>query len=67
VCIPDLQPAGGPFVPAAAEQVTFTAHGALTLPWLVFHHFLKALEASSDIVDTTTATIDPQAKNDMIT
>jgi ribosomal protein L7/L12 len=49
VCIPDLQPVGGPFVPAGAERATFTAHGSLALPWPVFRHFLDAVEASGDV------------------
>lgn len=51
VCIPNLQPAGGPFVPATAGHAVFTAHGSWTVPWLVFRHFLDAVAASGDIVD----------------
>lgn len=60
VRIPDLQPAGGPFAPAAPERVTFTAHGSWTLPWPVFRPFLNAVEASGDIVDGAPATIGAQ-------
>ncbi|MFF7250733.1 hypothetical protein ACFZBU_43535 [Embleya sp. NPDC008237] len=56
VQIPDAQPAEGSFVAATADQATFTAHGAWTLPWPVFRHFLDVIETSGDIVaDTTTA------------
>lgn len=51
VMVPDAQPAGSPFTPATANQVTFTAHGAWTLPWPVFRHFLDAIEAAGDIVE----------------
>ena len=51
VCIPNLQPAGGPFVPATAGHAVFTAHGSWPVPWLVFRHFLDAVAASGDIVD----------------
>lgn len=51
VLIPDAQPTDGPFVPATADQATFTAHGAWTLPWPVFRHFLDAIEAAGDIVE----------------
>jgi hypothetical protein len=63
VRIPDLQPAREPFVPAAAERVTLTAHCTLTLPWPVFRHFLKAIEASDDIIDAAPVAIGPQADN----
>jgi hypothetical protein len=54
VLIPDTQPAGGPFTPATANQVTFTAYGTWTVPWPVFRHFLDAIEATGDIVGGTT-------------
>jgi len=54
VQIPDTQPAGGPFTPATANQVTFTAHGTWTVPWPVFRHFLDAVEATGDIVQGAT-------------
>jgi len=55
VRIPDLQPAGGPFVPAPAEQVTFIVHGSPTLPWPVLHRLVGAVVASGDIVGVPTA------------
>ncbi|GCD96030.1 hypothetical protein [Embleya hyalina] len=56
VRIPDVRPADGPFVAATADRATFTAHGAWTLPWPVFRHFLDVVEAAGDLVaDATTA------------
>ncbi|WP_433650171.1 hypothetical protein ACQP2C_27445 [Micromonospora zamorensis] len=49
--IPDLQPSGGPFVPALARQVTVAGHGNSKLPWPVFRHFLDAIFASGHVVD----------------
>jgi hypothetical protein len=60
VLIPDVRPAEGPFAPATADQVMFTAHGTLEVPWLVFRHFLDAIEASGDIVEGTTAAGHPK-------
>ncbi|UQU65783.1 hypothetical protein COUCH_05545 [Couchioplanes caeruleus] len=51
VQIPDLQPAGGPFVPAGAGQVALASHGDSVVPWPVFRQFLDAISASGDIVD----------------
>jgi hypothetical protein len=51
VRVPDLRPDEGPFMPAAAEHVTFTAHVSWTAPWPVLQHFLALLVASGDIVD----------------
>jgi hypothetical protein len=51
ILIPDAQPAGGPFTPVTADQATFTAHGAWTVPWPVFRRFLHAIEAAGDIVE----------------
>lgn len=31
--------------------MTVTAYGTWTVPWLVFRHFLDAIEASGDIVE----------------
>lgn len=61
VLIPDVQPAAGPFVPATADQVTFTVHGTWTVPWPVFRRFLDAIEASGDIVEGGTAAGHPKA------
>ncbi|MEU4565008.1 hypothetical protein AB0F72_42075 [Actinoplanes sp. NPDC023936] len=49
--VPDLRPAGGPFVPAPAQQVTVAGHGSPRLPWPVFRHILDAISASGDIID----------------
>lgn len=51
VRVPDLQPAGGPFAPAATGRVVFASHGSPTFPWPILRHFLKAISASGDIVD----------------
>ncbi|ROO60527.1 hypothetical protein EDC02_2417 [Micromonospora sp. Llam0] len=51
VRIPDLQPGGGPFVPAPAGQVTVIGHRSPTFPWPVFRHFLDGILASGDIRD----------------
>ena len=51
VCIPDLQPASGPFAPAAAGHVVFASHGSPFLPWPVLRHFLDAVSASGHVVD----------------
>ena len=51
VRIPDLQPAGGPFVPVPARQVTVAGHGNPKLPWPVFRHFLDAILTSGELVD----------------
>ncbi|MGI5171282.1 hypothetical protein ACQEU3_43715 [Spirillospora sp. CA-253888] len=56
VLIPDIQPACGPFVPSAADQVTFTAHGTWTVPWPVFRHLLDVIQEAGDIVGTGTDT-----------
>lgn len=53
ILIPDAQPAGGPFAPATAGQVTLTGHGTWTVPWPVFRHFLDAIVATGDIVEST--------------
>jgi hypothetical protein len=58
VRIPDLQPAGGPFVPATADRVTVTVHGSLRLPWPVLRHFLNVIQTSGDIIDNARLTID---------
>lgn len=50
VLIPDVQPEGGPFLPAPADRVTFTAHGDWAIPWPVFVRFIEAVEAAGDIV-----------------
>jgi hypothetical protein len=55
VRIPDLQPAGGPFVPAPARQVTVAGHGSPKLPWPVFRHFLDTISTSGDIVEDQAA------------
>lgn len=60
VLIPDAQPAGGPFAPAMATQVTFAAHGTWMVPWLIFRHFLDAVEATGDIVESSTDAGDPK-------
>lgn len=36
--VPDLQPAGGPVMPAPARQVTAAGHGSPKLPWPVFRN-----------------------------
>jgi hypothetical protein len=51
VRIPDLQPDGGPFLPAAAREVVFAGRGSPTLPWPVLRYFLDAIAASGDIVE----------------
>ena len=51
VRIPDLQPAGGSFAPAAADQVTIRAHGSWPAPWPVFRHFINAINSSGDIIE----------------
>ena len=51
VRIPDLQPASGPFTPAAAAHVVFASHDNPIVPWPVLRHFLDAILASGDIVD----------------
>lgn len=58
VRIPDLQPAGGPFVAAPAE-VTFTVHGSLTLPWPVLLRLVDAVMASGDIVNVPAVVAPP--------
>jgi hypothetical protein len=51
VRIPDLQPAGGSLVPAAADQVAVHAHGSWPVPWPVFRHFINAIGSSGDIIE----------------
>lgn len=51
VRIPDLQPSGGPLVPAPARQVVLAGYGSPTFLWPVFRHFLDAISASGDIVE----------------
>ena len=60
VLIPDAQPADGPFVAAAADQVTVAGHGTSTVPWPVFRHFLDTIETSGDIVEGTATAGHPE-------
>lgn len=49
VRLPDLQPLGGAFLPAPADQAGFMAHGSLTIPWPVFRHFIEEVESDGPI------------------
>ncbi|WP_233624940.1 hypothetical protein [Actinoplanes sp. ATCC 53533] len=51
VRIPDLQPVGGSFAPAAAAQVMMRAQGSWLVPWPVFRHFVNAISSSGDIIE----------------
>jgi hypothetical protein len=54
VRIPDRNPLGGPFMPEPVDQVGMTVHGKWTVPWLIFQHFVRTIEASGDIVEDLT-------------
>ncbi|MFV2013373.1 MULTISPECIES: hypothetical protein [unclassified Micromonospora] len=56
VRIPDASPDDGPFIPQPADQVTFTSHGELSIPWPVFRRYIDAINASGDITDQRTRT-----------